>query len=210
MIVSMFAAGYTCGSWKLGALPAIVAGLLYFYSLRYKRLFLWGNLVIALVSGFSLLIVWLFEFFSLQQDALSFAGKFTRFHLVNSILGFYALMAFLLTLAREIAKDVEDIPGDSHYDCKTLAIRQGPESSLRWVNLIIRLVLGLLLSAQFVFLKDYSYLIFWFSIICIDLPLIWLLVRTNQIPSEKKAAYVQQFLRAIMIPGICSMLLFRF
>ena len=50
----------------------------------------------------------------------------------NSVVWPYALAAFLLTMVREIVKDVEDMRGDAQHGCRTLPLVWGVART-KWV-----------------------------------------------------------------------------
>ena len=83
--------------------------LLWTYNLFLKKYFVFGNIVIALVSILSLLIPFL-----------------TIDHLID-ISSYYILFSsiFLLQLIREILKDVQDVKGDYKFNYHTLIISLG-------------------------------------------------------------------------------------
>ena len=80
------------------------------YSSYYKRRVLSGNLIISLLSALVLIVVGLYNL------------NFTKFCL---FLFCYACFAFLVTLNREIIKDMEDVDGDEKAQYKTLPVRFG-------------------------------------------------------------------------------------
>ena len=94
---------------------------LWFYSYLLKRTFLIGNIVIALLAGFSVYV-------------LSYWGE------PNNLLISFSFFAFLTNLIREIIKDSEDIKGDLLLNSKTLPIVIG----VRKTKIII-IVLSILL-----------------------------------------------------------------
>ena len=88
--------------------------LLWGYSARFKRVALLGNLSIAALTAASVLL----------PELLRRTG--------SSAVWAYALAAFLLTVVREIIKDIEDMRGDAQHDCRTLPIVVGVARS-KWV-----------------------------------------------------------------------------
>ena len=64
--------GINNGSISLGLVFVVLIAVFYFYSLKYKRLFLWGNFVIAFLAGFLLILTWLFEFFAIRKNGIVF------------------------------------------------------------------------------------------------------------------------------------------
>ena len=98
----------------LGILPGIIvvlsAILMFLYAYRLKKSCLIGNLSIAFLTGLCFV----------------FAGVVLESVFVSILLGFYA---FLMTMAREIVKDMEDLEGDKAEGASTFPIRFGLKAS---------------------------------------------------------------------------------
>lgn len=82
--------------------------LLWLYSVHFKKQFLSGNILVAGLSAYVLVILPLFDI-----------------HISGYLVWSYALFAFGISLIREVVKDAEDVRGDSKFDCKTLPIVLG-------------------------------------------------------------------------------------
>ncbi len=98
----------------LGAVTLGAAALLWGYSARFKRVALVGNVSIATLTAALVLLPEL----QLQTG--------------NAAVWPYALAAFLLTVVREIVKDVEDMRGDAQHGCRTLPLVWGVART-KWV-----------------------------------------------------------------------------
>ena len=100
-----------------------VPALLWFYSTNLKRQFLIGNFVIALLAAIVPLIVALFEIPNIYRafPELVNGGYLRLTDVLHTTLAI-SLFAFIITLLREIVKDVEDYEGDFTYGCKTMPI----------------------------------------------------------------------------------------
>ena len=81
--------------------------MLWFYSERYKRAPFIGNLIVSLLTGFTLLILTI------------------RYPENRQLVFIYAVFSFFISLIREIIKDMEDIRGDEAHGCRTLPIIWG-------------------------------------------------------------------------------------
>ena len=81
---------------------------LYLYSKYFQGVILIGNLVVALLCG---LVIWIIQFAG-QKDLLGSA---------SSHIFIFGAFAFIITLWREVIKDLQDVEGDKRYDLKTLA-----------------------------------------------------------------------------------------
>ncbi|WP_458455559.1 UbiA family prenyltransferase [Methanobrevibacter sp.] len=113
----LFLAGTVCGflisyltnNWIPFAIVLIADVILYLYAYKLKSTPVIGNLAVGFMTGFG----FVFGGFSLNNPTI----------IVTSIyLGFFA---FVMTTAREIVKDIEDIEGDKAEGAKTLPILIG-------------------------------------------------------------------------------------
>ena len=109
--------------------------ILWFYSSYFKRKFLIGNILIAGLTALVPLLVGLY-FYQYQQlnpvPTKSFIYPFEQFSHKTFIvwLSFaLATFAFILNLAREIVKDMEDVAGDKLLRAKTVPIVLGYQKS---------------------------------------------------------------------------------
>jgi geranylgeranylglycerol-phosphate geranylgeranyltransferase len=98
-------------------LIVLIAGVvLYVYSAYLKRTILAGNVVVALMIAL----------------AFVFGGTVAG-HPEWSIVP--ALFGFLVTFARELIKDVEDVEGDRAHDAATLPVRHGIRPALALITI---------------------------------------------------------------------------
>jgi 4-hydroxybenzoate polyprenyltransferase len=114
-------------SWKIGyfligILFLLVSGLLYFYSASYKRQFLIGNMVVAVLTAMVPMRVVIFEAPALYQYYSVNAFKTPDLGIIYYWVGGFAFFAFLTTLTREIIKDIEDFEGDVAYGRNTIPV----------------------------------------------------------------------------------------
>lgn len=110
------------GFWKLIAVYLLCIALLYFYSTTFKRVPLAGNVMVALLTGISVMMVYVFEphLYQLARPADYYiAGLCTRFIIA------LAVFAYALTMVREIVKDMEDMEGDAQSNARTMPIAWG-------------------------------------------------------------------------------------
>lgn len=116
----------------------VAAGLLIIYSIWLKKTTLVGNLLIAGLCGAVLLIPLIAESTSVAR----IPGDIRQIVYKNFTICF--LVAGLLTLSREIVKDIEDVPGDMAAGAKTLPISKGMEFSKVVVYILLTIILVLL------------------------------------------------------------------
>jgi len=148
--------GYLTQNILMVIVPFLLTLGIWFYSSAFKKKFLIGNVVVALmVSSVPLLVGWLYIFpmksyFSQSMNLVDHCSP----GLFNASMGvlLYTAFAFVLTLIREIQKDLEDAAGDSMADFKTLAIKLGSITTRRLlVVLMISTVISLTVIAILVF-----------------------------------------------------------
>ena len=152
MSLGLSGAGIACGiatavllrSVTLGILFLMVPGLLWFYSSSYKRLFLIGNLTIALLSGLVPMMIAMANTAILQLRFGKILPYTTLEHDLYVWLGGFALFAFLLTWIREIIKDLQDQMGDRELECHSMPVVWGEKWTKVFVTGLIVLTLAII------------------------------------------------------------------
>jgi 4-hydroxybenzoate polyprenyltransferase len=204
-ILAGFYLAYRIRSLTFGLIFPFITGLLWFYSLRYKRMFLLGNIVVSFLSAMVILVVWIFEFFHLRLDPMGFSQLYFNMRVIILLCGWYAVFAFLVSLAREIVKDMEDSEGDMLYGCRTLPLVSGFRTAKLVVMMIVVTIL-FLLGYGIVELYQLNFLItIYYSIVAIVIPFLYLLYKLYR--AQEKAEYqgLSTLLKLIMLSGIFSM-----
>ena len=184
-------------------------GLLWFYSTAYKRQPLIGNLVVAFLSALSFGLVFLYELFALQMGNGLLKIDPAVLHSVFTAVLIYMIFAFLVSLLREIVKDIEDVEGDEKAGCRTFAVVYGNPKAK-----ILALVVGAggLLAAfgfqWFFYQKEFFLLVIYFTLI----DFLFALVIIKLIHAEEKFHFnrLSIFIKLLMLAGILSMILFYF
>ncbi len=139
-------------SWVLNSfwymfIHLLSINILWFYSMKGKRLFLTGNILIAgLTATVPILVGFYFnQLYDTSWDG-AIPGMIFNYPLLSQcrenyplILSFIlAAFAFILNLAREIVKDMEDVEGDKKLPARTLPIVLGYHKS-KWIVAFILL-----------------------------------------------------------------------
>ncbi|MDR2967078.1 MAG: UbiA family prenyltransferase [Methanobacteriaceae archaeon] len=96
---------------------ALSSLLMYYYGKTLKKIALIGNIVVSFLTG----LCFIFAGVIIGLDTSSFGIIYTSLYL-----GFFAI---LMTMAREITKDMEDIEGDKLEGAKTFPIIYGNKVS---------------------------------------------------------------------------------
>lgn len=160
------------------------AALLWFYSANLKRQPLVGNIVISLLTAFSLIVLAVYY----RQNA--------------DMLLIYALFSFGITLVREIIKDMQDIRGDARFGCRTLPIVWG----LRRTKYLLYVLIGSFIMTLFLIADalDNRKLEIIFLILLI--PITWLTYRLVYADKRRDFGYLSALCKIIMLIGIVSMI----
>ncbi|MFT4878391.1 MAG: 4-hydroxybenzoate polyprenyltransferase, partial [Flavobacteriales bacterium] len=134
--------GYYHGNLWLIAIPVLMAASLWFYSMVFKRQFWIGNFVVALIVGIVPIWSGMLELPLIAKTIQVIGGdgssltKETWIWLIG-----YSLFAFLLTLVREVIKDMEDIRGDKAAGFDTLPIRWGIKNGKKYTFVLLSVLL---------------------------------------------------------------------
>ena len=144
--------GIACGlavaillkSITFGILFILVPGLLWFYSSSYKRLFMVGNLIIALLAALTPLVVAMANVAVLELRYETILPYTTLPHDLYAWLGGFALFAFLLTWVREIVKDMQDQMGDRELECHSMPVVWGEKWTKVFVTGLIVVTVGIM------------------------------------------------------------------
>jgi 4-hydroxybenzoate polyprenyltransferase len=189
-------AGVLLAGWLHSVLGAVTLGtalLLWGYSARFKRVALAGNASIATLTAALVL---------LPELQLQLAR-----HNSHSVVWPYALAAFLLTMVREIVKDVEDMRGDAQHGCRTLPLVIGVAQT-KWVTGFFLVCLALLTAGATarMFFSGHWLLGEWLVLLVL-LPLVQLtrlLVRADR---RRHFKHLSAWCKGIMLAGVLSMAL---
>ena len=186
-----------------------IAGVLWFYSTTFSKEPVLGNVVIALLVASVPIIEILYEMLpllSLPMDILQ--QLHIRFEeLFVWGLG-YTLFAFLLTLQREMVKDIEDLEGDRTYGRNTLPIAFGLKAARICTFGVSVVVIVAIVVSQVCKLSDTFSLIF--INVCITLPLLYGLYVFVKADSSEEYAKVSFVLKLVMLMGLLYLISYMF
>lgn len=200
-----FYLAYRLRSLNFGLIFPIISMLLYLYSARYKRSPAWGNLVVALLSALVIFIVWYFEFLHLRLKPGDFSEVIPDFKETNWWFIAYGSFAFLVSFFREIIKDMEDIEGDREYGCHTLPVVLGIGKSKSIVATLVVITLLFLSFGQLTFINRGWTVVFWYFLVIIQLPLVYILYKLYRAETREDFHYLSNLCKIIMVAGILSM-----
>lgn len=185
----------------------LTAGLLWFYAVRYECQPVVGNLVVAFLSALSFGLVWLYELLAMQIQAVTI--DHFRLLLVNKLVLIYMGFAFLVSLLREVVKDVEDVEGDRQTGCLTLPVSYGIRKSKNMAIAVNLLGLFASFAIQWFFYNNGFALLFFFFFL-VDLLFAFVLLKLVNASRKEHFSRLSLWIKLLMVAGILSMGLFYF
>jgi 4-hydroxybenzoate polyprenyltransferase len=192
--------------WYLILANAGCVVLLWFYSTTYKKTVLIGNVIISLLTAWTILIL----FFSKLSpaDALGLGAQtHSRFFRLTFL---YAGFAFIISLIREAIKDIEDMEGDAKYGCRTMPIRWGVNAAKIYTAVWLVVLVAVLVIVQVYVLQFRWYLPVGYSVLLIIAPLVYILIQLFKAKAVSDFARLSGYTKWVMLTGILSMLFFYF
>lgn len=180
--------------------------LLWLYSTRYKKTLLVGNLLIAVLTSWTILVI----FLSQISWADLFAQSSPAHQKLTRIVMLYTGFAFVTTLIREAVKDMEDRMGDAKAGCLTLPIVWGfPAAKMYTVVWSIVLIVVLFIVHGYVLPFGWWWASL-YGLFALILPLLVFIYRL--VPAQHPAdfAALSRLLKWVMLAGILSMGFFYF
>jgi 4-hydroxybenzoate polyprenyltransferase len=199
-----FYLAYRLKSLNFGLIFPVVTMLLWLYSARYKRLLFWGNFVVSVLSGLVIFMVWYFEFLHLRLAPLNFSQVIPELKETDVFFIAFGLFAFLISFFREIIKDMEDTEGDKEYGCLNFPIVLGIKRSNYIVTVIVLLNIVSIAFVQWTFINRGWMLVFWYFLLIVQLPMIYLLFRLYRAKKKEDYHFLSNLCKLIMFAGILS------
>jgi 4-hydroxybenzoate polyprenyltransferase len=189
--------------------------MLWRYSTTWKRQFVIGNLIVAVMTALTVLVLIVYEpsIFKLRSaPALMYKGKF--FWIINPVyvLFGFAFFAFTLTWMREIVKDMEDFKGDEAEGCITMPIKWGLLRSSRFVQMLAVITLLVLAYSSYrIWSLDFHDLdlVLYINLVMIPALSVW----AFRLPAKATMQHYHQSsrqLKLIMVLGVIALLVYHF
>jgi len=200
-VVLGFYLSHAVGQSSFFAIFVIIAALLYIYATFLQQILLVGNIVIGLMVGLSLIIVGIFDLL----PAVTPQNQYLQSSMFE-VLFDYSVFAFIITLIREIVKDIQDVDGDYKAQLKTLPIVLGINRASKIAFVITIIAIGILIYylAAFLYMQEIVVVYFLITVIA---PLVYVAIKL--FTAEKKTEFkkISKWLKVIMLLGILSMVI---
>jgi 4-hydroxybenzoate polyprenyltransferase len=201
-----FIVAWRIGQIYLGFTQVICSLILWFYSTSFKRQILIGNVLISLLTALAVVVVGFYEkqIYESFEAIMSPAGR-----KLIQIISVYALFAFVISLVREIVKDLEDMIGDSKDGCRTIPIVWGVESAKRicYMLLLALQVLIVLVEIRIGLIGWWPAIIYLLVFVQAPCYYIYILLKKAHLPEHYHK--VSSLVKWLMLTGILSMIFFK-
>ncbi|WP_050979848.1 geranylgeranylglycerol-phosphate geranylgeranyltransferase [Flavobacterium sp. ACAM 123] len=185
---------------SFAAVFILIAATLYIYATSLKQMMVLGNVIVALLLSFSVVIIGVFDLYPVinAENQLLMANLF-------SILLDYALFAFIINFIREIVKDMEDIKGDTSQGMDTLAIVLGIAKTTKVVFALgLMAIVMLFVYTKSYFLANKLFIATLYTILFVLAPLLFFTIKIWTAKSKEDFHNLSTLLKWILLFGILS------
>jgi 4-hydroxybenzoate polyprenyltransferase len=192
--------------WKLVIVYIIITALLWTYSSSYKKMFLIGNIIVALLTAMVPMMTVLYEIPALNQkysEVLLMIGQdfYDIFFWVTGFSGF----AFITTLTREIIKDAEDFEGDNAYGSRSIPVVAGIKSTKLITSGLNLITIALIIIVYFQYVAiptKADYLSMAYIGVLLILPISLLTIIIINAKEKKDWKRAGDILKLVMLAGV--------
>ena len=196
-------------NWVILVANVVCALLLWGYSTTFKKKLLSGNIIISGLTAWTVLVLYFAANTSLILTAGLQPAIASGMNRVYKFAALYAGFAFIISLIREVVKDIEDMEGDARYDCKTMPIVWGVPAAKVFVGVWLVVLVGALIIVQFYVLQMGWWLSALYVLALVIVPLIWILKKFYLAQTPVQYHAVSNMIKLVMLTGICSILFIR-
>jgi 4-hydroxybenzoate polyprenyltransferase len=199
---------YKTGTWIIAIANICCVFLLWVYSTTFKKKILSGNIIIAALTAWVIVVLYFFCGATIdvwQQQNIPFdARRFFKFMVL------YAGFAFIISLIREVIKDLEDMEGDAKYGCKTMPVQWGVPASKVFTAVWLVVSIAALSIVQLYAWQLGWWVITIYTVLLIIVPLVIILLRLYKTSTPAGYHQLSTWIKFVMLAGILSMLFFIF
>ena len=182
--------------------------LLWVYSTTFKKKLLSGNIIISLLTGWVILVLYVAELdrFFYNADNPLLPKAISKIFKLSVLYGGFA---FIISLIREVIKDVEDMAGDEKYGCRTMPIVWGLNVSKVFMATWLVVLLGALIILQFYILPFRWWWFIIYAVLFILFPLLYIFRKLFKAKSMEDFHLLSNWIKLVMMNGILSILFFK-
>jgi 4-hydroxybenzoate polyprenyltransferase len=175
---------------------------LWFYSTTFKKKLLIGNVLISLLTAWVILVL------TFAEHRLTLISPAVYWKKLLKLSFIYAGFAFIISLVREVIKDMEDTPGDAKHGCTTMPIIWGMQVSKVFVAVWLVVLIAAVSALQIYILQSGWWFSAVYSLITIIIPLVWVLKKLYRAHTPNQFHELSAAVKFVMFTGILSMVFF--
>jgi len=183
--------------------------LLWFYSTTFKKKLLSGNIIISLLTSWTIIVLYvaLHNFYTHSTPAS--AALLESVKRIYKFGALYAGFAFIISLIREVIKDMEDMEGDARYNCNTMPLAWGVPAAKVFVGVWLVVLVGAILLVLFYVLHFGWWWSIVYSMLFLIVPLIYIFRQVYNAQNSHHYHATSSNIKWVMLLGILSMLIIR-
>jgi len=186
--------------------------LLWVYSTHLKRMFVSGNVAVALLTSLSIITLLFYEptiYPYIEQKSVLIIQEQI---VINPfwIIAVYTFFAFLLTWMREVVKDMEDFKGDKEEGCVTMPIKIGLQKTNYFVLGLSVIALIPLMISSYILCNTVWFTMGIYIIVALLIPISFVMYLLPRKFTMKHYGKISFYLKMIMILGILSLPLYAY
>jgi 4-hydroxybenzoate polyprenyltransferase len=199
-------------SWKLknlfiGPTNLLCVLLLWFYSTTFKKKLLIGNIVISFLTAWVIGVLYLCEFRIHRFVDPEFHAPLSHVYKFAVV---YSSFAFVISLVREVIKDMEDMEGDAKYGCRTMPVVWGLNASKFFCVCWLTILLAALIFIQFYVLQYGWWITIGYTCFLVIYPILRLVRKLSRATEPIQFHQLSQWIKSIMLMGILSMIFLKY
>ena len=176
----------------------IPSALLYIYATSLKQIMIVGNVVIASLLSFSIIVIGIFMIIPATDEINK-----NEMSTVLSVLFDFAIIAFIINFIREIVKDLEDVIGDKNQQMQTLPIVFGSFRTSKLVFVLSFVPIICILYYVYNYLFQLQYATGYIFLFLVG-PLLYFMIKIWSAETKKDFHHLSNVLKLVLLFGILS------
>jgi 4-hydroxybenzoate polyprenyltransferase len=208
LLISIYV-GYKINNWLIPACNLFCILLLWFYSTTFKKKLLSGNIIISALTSWVILVIYFFVGAGILHgwESKPYPFDIRKLYKITML---YAGFAFVISLVREVVKDMEDMEGDVQYNCRTIPVVWGIPGAKIFSAVWLTVLMSALGVVAFYALQSGWWLAAGYCVLLILIPLLKILQLIYRAKSGADYHTISNGIKIVMFTGILSMIFFKF
>jgi 4-hydroxybenzoate polyprenyltransferase len=195
-------------NWFLALANTACVILLWYYSTSYKRRLLIGNILISALTAWVTMVLLVAELPGWWSGSINnpleriTAARLARIGIL------YSAFAFIISLVREVVKDMEDIEGDRRGGCRTMPIVWGIVTTKIFAAVWLVVLIAAVFISQLYVIQFGWWLSIGYIVVLVLAPSILVFRKLLRATATKHYSSLSRQIKFIMLSGILSMVFF--